>query len=445
MRGGKKCYCVFGSKKKLRACKAMLKNEAPGVRVLAYCSDWMSEGLDDVHASWSAADVVLATTTITVGVNFDLEHFDLAFAQLTSLSAVPRDMAQALLRVRTLRDRRVVVTLRDAGLGGGPEPTLASLRADERARDALLRREGDEARALRACPRWLAEADARAALEAAVAGRHYRALWEHYACELGLVRAPPAAVAGDGTVVAEPVSRPAFGSVARFASEEERVEARRRLELGEASEEDRLRLARARLVEAVCRATGRPDLETAEPLAEGLWPIERQDDALGRLYRLAREAGRYARFVRGDAEAWRIARDACSLLGLRGTDDLRTRVPRQTLADSAEALEALLARLRTLRRRGTRGGAVQGAGIDEAHKRGKRAADAVLEGVGLGPLRKADTTRKRGRAPAYALGRGTTAEAEAWAALAKATAARPSFETPTAPLHAPEQAEWHGS
>lgn len=90
------------------------------------------------------------------------------------MSAVPRDMAQALLRVRTLRDRRVVVTLRDTGTGGGPEPTLASLRADERARDALLRqRDGDEARAPRACPRWLTEA--------AVAGRHYRALWEHYA------------------------------------------------------------------------------------------------------------------------------------------------------------------------------------------------------------------------------------------------------------------------
>lgn len=75
--------------------------------------------------------------------------------------------------------------------------------------------------------------------------------------------------------------------------------------------------------------------------------------------------------------------------------------------------------------------------IAPPRKRAQQAVGAVLEGVGLGPLRKADTTRKGERVPAYALGRGTTAEAKAWAA-------RPSFESPDpAAGRASAAAEWH--
>jgi hypothetical protein len=68
-------------------------------------------GLQDVHTTWSQVQCLMMTTTITVGISYDPQdealQFDEAFLYGSSASALPRDIAQALLRVRALKAERL--------------------------------------------------------------------------------------------------------------------------------------------------------------------------------------------------------------------------------------------------------------------------------------------------------------------------------------------------
>jgi hypothetical protein len=79
-----------------------------------YHSDTSKEdqlGLRDVEETWSKVQCVMMTTSITVGISYDPRieevEFDEAFLYGTSATALPRDIAQALLRVRVLKSNRL--------------------------------------------------------------------------------------------------------------------------------------------------------------------------------------------------------------------------------------------------------------------------------------------------------------------------------------------------
>ena len=81
---------------------------------LFYHSDSSKEdvlGLQDVAAKWRDVQCLMMTTSITVGISYDpgldeLE-FDEAFLYGSSTTALPRDIAQSLLRVRVLKANRL--------------------------------------------------------------------------------------------------------------------------------------------------------------------------------------------------------------------------------------------------------------------------------------------------------------------------------------------------
>ena len=81
---------------------------------LFYHSDSSKEdilGLQDVAARWRDVQCLMMTTSITVGISYDpglddLE-FDEAFLYGSSTTALPRDIAQSLLRVRVLKANRL--------------------------------------------------------------------------------------------------------------------------------------------------------------------------------------------------------------------------------------------------------------------------------------------------------------------------------------------------
>lgn len=69
--------------------------------------------LDDVNNAWGNEMVrmLVYTTTFTVGISFDLVHFDSIYIYGTSISSVPRDLIQAHYRVRKIRDNKIYVSV----------------------------------------------------------------------------------------------------------------------------------------------------------------------------------------------------------------------------------------------------------------------------------------------------------------------------------------------
>ena len=85
-----------------------------GFSYLFYHSDTDKEhiaGLRDVSTNWSAVQCLMMTTSITVGISYDPRldefEFDEAFLYGNSTTALPRDIAQSLLRVRVLKANRL--------------------------------------------------------------------------------------------------------------------------------------------------------------------------------------------------------------------------------------------------------------------------------------------------------------------------------------------------
>lgn len=82
------------------------------------------EGLKNVDVTWRDVQCLMMTTSITVGISYDPKvaelEFDEAFLYGVSSSAMPRDIAQALFRVRSLKAKRLtyVVDSRAAYVSG---------------------------------------------------------------------------------------------------------------------------------------------------------------------------------------------------------------------------------------------------------------------------------------------------------------------------------------
>lgn len=73
------------------------------------------DGLKNVKETWRDVQCLMMTTSITVGISYDPQvaevEFDEAFLYGSSASAMPRDIAQALFRVRTLKTNRLTYVL----------------------------------------------------------------------------------------------------------------------------------------------------------------------------------------------------------------------------------------------------------------------------------------------------------------------------------------------
>lgn len=83
-------------------------------RWIFYNSDSTKEEhatLRNVNVAWATMQCLMMTTSITVGISYDNVPFDEAFLYGTSASAIPRDIAQALLRVRLLTANKLTYVL----------------------------------------------------------------------------------------------------------------------------------------------------------------------------------------------------------------------------------------------------------------------------------------------------------------------------------------------
>ena len=107
LRQGKKCVFVTASKDKgEKFLKAYAKRVSKPLKYKFYHSRSfeLDNDLYNVNEAWDGLDLLMYTTKITVGVNFDKVYFDQLFVYSSCISACPRDIFQATMRVRHLKD-----------------------------------------------------------------------------------------------------------------------------------------------------------------------------------------------------------------------------------------------------------------------------------------------------------------------------------------------------
>jgi len=96
---GKKIF-IFSSSK-----YAVINSILPSIErfnPLVYTADHKSSSLADVNKEWKNTQVVVCTSSITIGISYDNLDFDEAFIYVSQKSQnLPRDIFQALYRVRT--------------------------------------------------------------------------------------------------------------------------------------------------------------------------------------------------------------------------------------------------------------------------------------------------------------------------------------------------------
>lgn len=110
---GKRLYVCMSSANRALEWASIIEKELPDKRIKAYTR---GEGktIVDVKKEWSELDIVITTTTITVGINFDVPHFHkcyMSFSVKSNNCVV--DLFQCHYRARHLIDNEVIIHIVD--------------------------------------------------------------------------------------------------------------------------------------------------------------------------------------------------------------------------------------------------------------------------------------------------------------------------------------------
>jgi hypothetical protein len=113
LRADKRLYIVMSSAKRAEEWATTFRQLFPDKKFKVYCKG-EGKDIDDVRAEWVQYDCIFTTTTITVGINFDLLHFHRCYMSFSSASHNKVvDLFQAHYRVRHLIDNEIVVHIAD--------------------------------------------------------------------------------------------------------------------------------------------------------------------------------------------------------------------------------------------------------------------------------------------------------------------------------------------
>lgn len=139
-------YAFFTNKTMLNDVRRTLLSERPELRIAVYTGDETHSTLLDVDTEWANVDIVLTTSTVTVGVDCSL-RFEKVFVWGSHMSCVVRDIFQSINRVRIVNDPLIEwFYLWDEGMGASSETIQGFIRRDEAYRKfyrAFLERHGE--------------------------------------------------------------------------------------------------------------------------------------------------------------------------------------------------------------------------------------------------------------------------------------------------------------
>ena len=129
---GKKMFIFISAREKLEIFKQRLLIRGMDSNKIACYTAREKDDLIDVNKTWVNKDVVLCTTSITVGVNFDIpDHFHSIGIYMSATSKnLVRDVFQSSYRVRHLIDNKLYFSL-DANHYGINEPVFKHIIKEE--------------------------------------------------------------------------------------------------------------------------------------------------------------------------------------------------------------------------------------------------------------------------------------------------------------------------
>lgn len=113
LEANKKIYFIFSARKKLIKVKNIITNRFGNkIKIKDYHSE-NDNKIQDIKKDWKDVDLVMTTTTITVGCNFDEPNvFHKVYIYMSASSNnIVRDIFQSHMRVRHLIDNELVYTL----------------------------------------------------------------------------------------------------------------------------------------------------------------------------------------------------------------------------------------------------------------------------------------------------------------------------------------------
>jgi hypothetical protein len=207
IRAGKKAYMFWGAKEKGKAFHGMMK-----CNNRMYYADSDPEikkrDLSDVNTHWAGLQVVGATSSISVGVNYTGQpSFDQVFAYVTAWAGGSgRDTMQSIFRVRTLLDDQMVFFIDPKpntfvkGEMGLAEQTKEYGQTTDRHRE-FLKQIGESVTDYSTLPQWLRSVIIWNRNERIVNAKHLRAVCFAYMKRCGI--AVTLDGRSDGTVVIE--------------------------------------------------------------------------------------------------------------------------------------------------------------------------------------------------------------------------------------------------
>jgi len=112
LQDGKKIYFLCNSKNKIiNHVVPMIQKNCPTKKILYYYNNSnTSIDLDE----WNFADIIVTTTIITIGINFDkINIFNKLYCYASNRGGLVRDIFQSLYRIRHLIDNQLVINIKE--------------------------------------------------------------------------------------------------------------------------------------------------------------------------------------------------------------------------------------------------------------------------------------------------------------------------------------------
>jgi hypothetical protein len=100
---GKKIFFVSASREKVECLERIILKTLPMIKFKIYHSH-SKEKIKNVNDDWKDTNLVMVSPSVTVGVNYDIEDFDILYMYGVSVSCCVRDLFQSSMRVRHLND-----------------------------------------------------------------------------------------------------------------------------------------------------------------------------------------------------------------------------------------------------------------------------------------------------------------------------------------------------
>ena len=172
---GKKCVLFTASQQFGSDVTTTIKEAFPMLSVRYYHSavdDIVRDELTSVQDAWKSLDLLVYSPCITVGVNFDLPHFDSLFLYGSCMSTNIRDCFQSSMRARHIRTNECYYALHTKSPGDVPT-----------SREEIVEHIENSApfyNSTQACPIWLLNVHIHNIREDNFHRMHYRDTWDYF-------------------------------------------------------------------------------------------------------------------------------------------------------------------------------------------------------------------------------------------------------------------------